>query len=85
MFGILGLVLVGIAVWLGVGGISWFWCLLLAVVGGVLYYGIKAESGHAHLIVSDLQEMGVVKWGLWIFFTQLLTVSIFYGVGYLFK
>jgi hypothetical protein len=55
MFGILGLVLAGVAVWLGVGGISWLWCLLLAVVGGALYYGIKAESGHAHLIVSDLQ------------------------------
>ena len=80
MAGLLAIVTLGIAGYLGWVGIPWYWCIAIAAANIPIYYAAKPEG----LMAQDIQSNGVMKWLTWIVLSNLAIASIFYGLGYLF-
>jgi len=78
--GLLAIITLGVAGYLGWVGIPWFWCILIAIINCPIYYAGKPEGQMA----SDIESYGGPKWFAWISLSQLATTSIIYGIGYLF-
>ena len=80
MGGLLAIVVLIVAGYLGWIAILWYWCILLAAINIPIYYSVKPEGKMA----ADVQSFGVPKWLVWIVLSNIFTVSVFYGLGYLF-
>lgn len=75
--GLLSLVFIGVVGWLGAVRSPLWVPFVAAVIGCVLYFGIKGPALLAHL-----QREGAPRFLAMIYGTQVITSFIPYGIGY---
>ena len=76
LLGISELVLSIISIFLGYKGYSWFWCLLFSVLAVPLYYYVSLQ-----LQSWTFRRNGLIS----VFLSQLIGMSIGYGIGLIFR
>lgn len=84
MTGILGFALAIFSIYAGYNEYTYWYFIIPAALGGAILYFLASPT--KNLLVFAQGGVGkLATWIIWVYFAQIITWSILYGIGYLFS